>query len=172
MKRTKFVFLVITIVAFFLLVGSGTVAASNNFKWVIVSSASALANDNSKITVTGTGTFAQGEPEDVTGGGTWTTFDPTGAVTASGTYEVTRLVRFDQAPGAVADPTIKAGLAFLGIKYSDGSHGVLVVSCHLPGTPSSVFEGITASKGYVGYWERDPAVAGVNANRTNFHELH
>jgi hypothetical protein len=31
---------------------------------------------------------------------------------------------------------------------------------------------ITASKGYVDYWQRDPAVAGVNANRTEFHQIH
>lgn len=33
----------------------------------------------SKITLTGTGTFEVGDHEDVTGGGTWETFDNTGA---------------------------------------------------------------------------------------------
>ena len=62
--------------------------------------ASAFASDNSKITITGSGTFRanSGDPEDVTGGGTWDTFG--GAVGAgSGTYRVTKLVSFTPAPG-------------------------------------------------------------------------
>src|SRR5712692_4332979 len=39
--------------------------------------ASARANDGSKITLTGSGTFRPGDKEDVTGGGTWEAFDPT-----------------------------------------------------------------------------------------------
>jgi hypothetical protein len=35
-----------------------------------------------------------------------------------------------------------------------------------------IFEGITASKGYVDYWQRDPVVAGVDANRTQLNQLH
>src|SRR2546428_5442878 len=47
--------------------GTGTVSAGGV--------ASAFANDNSKITLTGTGTFRSnpGNPQDVTGGGGWTT---------------------------------------------------------------------------------------------------
>ncbi len=41
-------------------------------------SASALAPDGTKITLTGTGTFG-GPPNRVTGGGNWTTYDPSGA---------------------------------------------------------------------------------------------
>jgi len=44
-----------------------------------------------------------------------------------------------------------------------------VVSCHFNGTPNSVFEGITASKGFVDYWNRVPPAPGVDANRTAFH---
>ena len=52
--------------------------------------ASAFANDNSKITLTGTGTFRSnsGNSQNVTGGGTWETS------TGSGTYEVTGFVSF------------------------------------------------------------------------------
>jgi hypothetical protein len=137
-----------------------------------------------KITVTGHGTFRSnsGNPQDVTGGGTWQTFDGSGNPTGSGNYQVTGFVDFRVAPGslppAVTDlsgnkPDVRSGLAVFRIAYDDGSDGVLVVSCDLPvGSPNDVFEGITASKGYVDYWERDPVVAGVNANRTNFHELH
>jgi hypothetical protein len=158
--------------------------------------ASALANDCvstgcSKITVTGHGTFRVGHRKHVTGGGTWETFDNTGASNGSGTFEVTRLVRFDVAPGTqtstvidhIGDGTLtdnRAGLAFLNIAYSDGSEGILVVSCHLnggpdfkknPAAPATIFEGITASKGFVDYWNREAPVAGVDGDRTTFHIL-
>ena len=159
--------------------------------------ASALANDGSRITVTGNGTFDLRESDEVTGGGTWTTFGPDGTtMTGNGTYRVTQLVRFDVAPGlqtgglidnipgAIGDLTDnRAGLLFVKIAYSDGSRGVLVVSCHLnggpdfvtrPAAPASIFEGITASKGYVDYWNRLPPIvspAPVDGNRTLFHVL-
>ena len=123
------------------------------FSWNIAGTGFALAADNSRINLTGTGTFEvkPGNPH-VTGGGTWTTLAPNGTATGSGTYEVTDLARFDLAPGAVPNPTIRAGLAFLNIEYSDGEEGILVVSCHLAGTPDSVPEGISASKGFTNYW--------------------
>src|SRR5688572_29911314 len=37
--------------------------------------ASAVANDRSKITLTGAGTFHVGDEDEVTGGGTWESFD-------------------------------------------------------------------------------------------------
>jgi hypothetical protein len=149
--------------------------------------ASALAQDNSMITVTGSGTFDVQDTDDVTGGGDWTTFAPDGTtVTGKGHYRVTSLIRFEVAPGGLNssfhDNTgtltdIRAGLAYLRIVYEDedgigvgeddGTKGIL-------GTPASVFEGITASKGFVDYWNR-VAPAGTpstpNANRTNFHIL-
>lgn len=172
-------------------------------------SASALSNDCvtvalvttcAQITVTGSGTFALGDPDDVTGGGNWQTFDNSGASTGSATYQVTRLIRFTVAPGTqtvgvvdhIGDGTLtdnRAGLAYLRIKYFDNlgnpipgpsGKGVLEVSCHIPGnpppqgpdaSPPSVFEGITASKGFVGYWNRVAPVRGVDGNRTLFHTL-
>src|SRR5713226_6701021 len=108
---------------------------------------SAKANDGSRITLTGSGTFRSnsGNPQDVTGGGTWSTSGPAG--TGSGTYTVTGFVDFDVAPGVFplttdnigAKEDIRAGLVVLQIAYSDGSDGILVVSCHLLGTPDSVF---------------------------------
>jgi hypothetical protein len=151
---------------------------------------SALANDGSKLTLTGHGTFEPGEPGEVTGGGTWTTLDASGAQTGNGRYRVTELIRFtvapglanataiDNIPGATGDLTDnRAALLFVKIAYSDGSKGVLVVSCALPGgpgpdrpgAPSSLFEGITASKGFVDYWNRVAPVPGVDGNRTLFH---
>jgi hypothetical protein len=123
----------------------------------------ALAEDMSKITLTGSGTFVVGDSEEVTGGGTWEVRDKNGNLTGSGTYRVTRLVRFDVAPGKpgpalvdtignVAD--LRAGLVYLRIRYSDGSQGILVVSCQLLTSPGSIFEGITASKGFVDFWSR------------------
>ena len=91
-----------------------------------------------------------GEPNEVTGGGTWLITDATGQMLGTGTYRVTQLLRFDSAPGSlptflndtVGDRThATSGLVFLAIRYSDGSRGILLVSCKLPGSPASCFEG-------------------------------
>jgi hypothetical protein len=158
---------------------------------------SAKAADGSEITLTGSGTFlsvpghgqghgeghGNGEAQAVTGGGTWETFDSTGASTGSGTYEVTGLVSFENAgPNGVPPPTLidtignyldaRGGLAVLRIVYSDGERGVLTVSCHGPvNVPNTVFEGITTTKGIVGYVDRGKPVNGVDGNRTVFHVL-
>ncbi len=148
--------------------------------------ASARAEDGSKITFTGSGTFVApagggGTSSAATGGGTWHAFAPNATSTGSGTYEVTGLVRWEDAPGSLPGPVIDdigvkadstSGLAVLRIEYSDGERGVLVVSCHNPvGSPNAIFEGITATKGFVDYWNHELAVNGVDANRTNFHVL-
>jgi hypothetical protein len=96
-------------------------------------------------------------------------------------YQVTGLVRWEEAPGSIPagvtdliGPAADAhsGLVFLRIEYSDGDHGVLVVSCHLAvGTPNMVFEGITASKSFVDYWDRVAPVPNVDGNRTVFHTV-
>ena len=61
------------------------------------------------------------------------------------------------------------GLAVLRVAYSDGSQGTLTVSCQLNGTPTWVFEGITATKGIADFYNRVAPVPGVDANRTVFH---
>ncbi len=182
--------------------GHGKAGANTLMRWDIISlnfatltlssggHASAFATHSGdaahtgKITVTGQGTFRSnpGKPQAVSGGGTWQTFDAAGAPNGSGTYKVTGFVSFVLAPGflppALTDTIGKAanahsGLAVLKVAYSDGSKGTLTISCDLPGgSPDTMFEGITASKGYIDYWERDPAVGGVDANRTEFHALH
>jgi hypothetical protein len=138
---------------------------------------SAAAADNSILTLTGSGTFEVGEAEDVTGGGTWT------LGTSIGKYQVTSLVRFTFAPCTVPtcvsgfggtdlvgnDRDARAGLVVLRIKYSDGDSGVLIVSCNLNGTPTSVFEGIIVSKGFVEFWNQAPNALN---NATIFHVLH
>lgn len=146
--------------------------------------------ETSTITVTGSGTFevpekGRGRERDegrghVTGGGTWMT--TTGAITATGTYKVTGLVRWTEAPGTLAitdnigNPAdLRAGLAVLRIVYSDGSLGTLTVSCSLGGTPTTVSEGITATKDFTDYWKRQApsgSPGGANANRTAFHVIH
>jgi len=193
---------VVTLFLPLLLVGTAYADGDNSYRWDIINRAvsngvatisagghaSALANDGSMITITGSGTFTIGDDE-VTGGGTWQTISADNMV-ATGSYEVVGLVRFEVAPGVQATGTIdtigdgtlkdnRAGLAFLRIRYSDGSKGILVVSCDLPGNgpnhiggaPESIFEGITASKGYTDYWNRVAPTATVNANRTVFHKL-
>ena len=129
----------------------------------------AAAQDGSTIRVTGSGTFVVGESDEVTGGGTWTTVASDGTTTTgSGTYKVTGLVRFGLAPGTFTFPALldgigdaanaRPGLAVLRIAYSDGRGGILVVSCRLVGTPSSVFEGITATKAFVDYLNKKSGV--------------
>lgn len=143
--------------------------------------ASALAQDGSKITVKGFGTFEVGD-DDVTGGGTWTTFAADGVtVTGTGNFVVTGLVRFVLAPGrlpstfhdTIGDVTkTHAGLAHLRVDYEDGSKGILIVSCAAPGAPPTMFEGITASKGFVDYWSRlSPSGSPPGPNLTLFHLL-
>src|SRR5258708_28644020 len=48
--------------------------------------ASARANDNSKLTLTGSGTFEPNDPEEVTGGGASATPNSNGGNTRGGTY--------------------------------------------------------------------------------------
>jgi len=146
--------------------------------------ASARAQDGSKITLTGFGTFVNsgsgGPNGSATGGGTWQTFSPGGGLTGSGSYSATRLISFVVAPGifnpaltdAIGNPAdFRPGLAVLLIAYSDGSEGTLVISCNGGFAPASIFEGITATKGYVDYWNREAPVGGVDADRTIFHVI-
>lgn len=197
MKRS-FRFVILFPLALIVLLASGNMtpgaaSASSTFGWDIIhlsvvngvttisagGSAFALANDLTSIQITGSGTFGGGVPP--TGGGTWAAAGPSAGPlgTASGTFTVTGLVRFDLAPGSLPPGVIdnisnpadaRGGLAVLRVKYSDGSEGTLTVSCHLPvGSPSGVFEGITATKAFVDFHDRVPPVPGVDANRTNFH---
>ena len=69
--------------------------------------------------------------------------------------------------------TVDSGLAFLTVRFSDGSTGVLTVSCRIPGPPAApptLFEGIRVSMGFVDYWNGDePPAPPANGNRTLFH---
>lgn len=130
-----------------------TPPASLTIRWQITSQASARAEDGSLIVLMGNGTFTPEKRDDVTGGGTWTTQGRSGEASGNGTYLVTELLNWQEAPAT--STTDRAGLAALRVRYSNGSEGILVVSCHLTGTPGSVFEGITASMGYVQYWNRE-----------------
>lgn len=176
-----------------LLATGASPAAADEFRWDIVSvnfatsevkaggAASALAHDGSQIVLTGSGTFDTEPPRSVNGGGTWKAFGHGGAPAGSGTYAVSALANWVLAPGGRFPSSLtdrigsaangRAGLVTLRIAYSDGSGGILVVSCHLPGAPDSMFEGITASKGPVSYSDAVAPVPGVDANRTLFHVL-
>ena len=143
----------------------------------------ASATDGTFIKLTGSGTFGPGEADPVTGGGTWETFTVSRTSTAKGTYTVTGLVSFQEAPGALPGTFVdqigpvanaRAGVAVLRVAYknADGSPagtGILIVSCHLPGAPDSIFEGVIATKGTVTYFDRALTMPGVDANRTVFH---
>src|SRR5919108_4638760 len=127
--------------------------------------ASAFAQDGSKITLTGSGTFPNVRnrcAKDVTGGGTWaiasTSADPH-CFSGSGRYRVTELLSWTPAPpkfpstlcDAIGQPAnATSGLAKLRVRYDNGTSGVLTVSCDLPGQGhlTCMFEGITASMEY------------------------
>src|SRR5438876_11688614 len=90
-------------------------APAAHISWQINSAASALANDGSKITLTGSGTFVApagggGTSSATTGGGTWTTHTSGGAASGAGTYAVTGLVRWDPAPFPPGGPPPRADL--------------------------------------------------------------
>jgi hypothetical protein len=180
------------VVALFLSVGASAGSSNHLYQWDIIhltmspttthpgglASACAAPSCANMITLTGSGTFRSnpGHPQDVTGGGTWTTV---GVGAGSGTYQVTGFVSFVVAPGSLS-PVIdgvgvaadaRSGLAVLQVAYSDGEQGVLIVSCDLPfNSPPTLFEGITASKGFVDYWNRvAPEGIAPFGNRTAFH---
>jgi len=198
--RTRLALLMLGIAAVFAL-GPATPtfssSASAHVRWDIISLnfpasgpqtfspggiASAKANPDLTITLTGSGTFVApasgGTSNAVTGGGTWETLTG-GIVTASGTYQVTSLASWQfanpQAPlpifiDHIGDVNQRAnGNAILRIDYSDGSTGTLGVGCHGPGAPDGIQEGIIATKGYFTYWSNQPPAPGVDANRTLFH---
>ncbi len=175
--------------------GSSLQVITEFIRWDIVSLAppddlvskaggTATARDQAgnSITLTGSGTF--GVPEEgvssvVSGGGTWETAD------GSGTYQVTGLSSWHLAPGTLPTPPLtdaigdssdtRAGLAVLTIEYSDGSLGVMTISCKLPTTPAEIaatmFEGVTISKDFLVYWDRDEPALSVDADRTIFHVI-
>ena len=141
--------------------------------------ASATSPDGDTITLTGFGTFVApasgGRSSAVTGGGTWSTTANGGT---SGTYTVTSLVAWESAGPQAATPafidnidegTRTNGTAVLTIAFSDGAQGVLTIGCHGPGAPPGIFEGIATTKAYTTYYAVQAPVAGVDANRTNFH---
>jgi hypothetical protein len=184
--------------------GAGGAARAQTVQWDIISItnfnpvtvngggvATAFAQDGSHITMTGSGTFVVATPTMVTGGGVWIIRDPVGNVTGLGTYQVTELITWNEAPGTLPPNAIenvvkqgstsgeafkladdRGGVAVLRITYSDGSRGLLVVHCHLPvGGPPTIPEGISATKGMVNFWFIPTPVPLVDAGRTQFNIL-
>ncbi len=143
--------------------------------------ASSKSRDGARITMTGSGTFRDnpGNPQDVTGGGHWAITAGTATPAGEGDYEVTRFISFDLPPGAnpprcdnIGDfQDRRPGRLTVAIAYDDGSEGVLEVGCRQMGSPDSVMEGITATKGYVTFWNHEEPAPGVEGNRTLFHLL-
>jgi hypothetical protein len=193
-KTTTSRFLVTVLVSLAVLLSmiaaaSPVLAQAANIRWDIISIASvatgapggiasAFANNGSQITITGSGTFiapagGDGTSSATTGGGTFNIHTADGTLRASGTYTVTGLVRWEEKgtfPTPPFPPNTVGGLAVLRVEFSDGSHGVLTVSCHSVNDSSpAIFEGITVTKDFVAFWNRQAPVAGVDANRTQFH---
>jgi hypothetical protein len=160
------------------LVGSGCVSPGGT--------AAAHAADGAQLTITGTGTFPDVRNrcvKNVTGGGTWSITPGTDphCFMGSGTYRVTELLSWIPTAGHVAltglsdcidEPeNSSSGLAKFRVRYSNGTHGVLTVSCDLPPAPACIFEGITASMDWEDFYNRDSPAPGVDKNRTVFHFL-
>lgn len=142
--------------------------------------ASSRARDGARITLTGSGTFRDnaGKSQNLTGGGTWTIAPGTATPGGSGTYEVVRFVSFELAPGmlpigdCIGDAAdARAGRLTVAIQFDDGDEGVLEVGCRLLGSPDSIMEGITATKGFVTFWNHEEPAPNVEGNRTLFHRL-
>jgi hypothetical protein len=144
--------------------------------------ASSKSQDGARITVTGSGTFRDnggvGHPQNVTGGGTYKITAGSATPAQEGTFEVVHFVSFDVAPGTlpIADcignvADARAGRMTVAVRYSDGSDGILELGCHLDGSPDSIMEGITATKGFVTFWNHEQPAPGVEGNRTLFHRL-
>jgi hypothetical protein len=143
--------------------------------------ATAQTPEGVTITLTGSGTFVapagnNGGSNAVTGGGTWSISGG-----GSGTYKVKELVAWEFATPQslliggfpVTDntgdtPERANGVAVLRIEFSDGQSGVLTVSCHGPGAPAGIFEGIATTKGYSTYYLVPPPPGDVNTGRTLF----
>ncbi len=139
---------------------AATPIAAAHIGWQLFTSGSATAADGLKIIVTGNGTFVapaggDGISSAVTGGGTWETRDASDAVTGNGNYRVTGLVRWEGALASLPSiPGSTAGLAVLRVEYDDGSAGTLTISCRISNAQPGRFEGVTASKGFVDFWNR------------------
>jgi len=167
--------------------GNGGDEGGTRIRWDLVNLAfpdvfpggddTASAEDESTLTMTGSGTFRPGHPGQVTGGGAWSTTNSD--VPGSGTYRVTELVSWVRAPGSIPPVLVDhignaadalPGLAVLRIRYSDGFVGALVVSCNLQ-SPPSVDEGINATRGFVNFFHPAEPAFGQHSNRTIFHVL-
>jgi hypothetical protein len=134
-----------------------------------------------RITLTGSGTFRDSRSlhRNVTGGGTWETFNASGTSTGRGTYRVTGFVSWTLAAGTLPigdcigrKEDARPGLVGLRVQYSDGMVGTLDVSCRLAGSPGDMAEGVSVSKGTILYDDDEEPAAGVDGNRTLFHVLH
>jgi hypothetical protein len=191
------------VLALVLVIGSASAAwgGTREVRWdlvriqeenaVVGGVAFAMANDGTLITLTGSGAFVLGghvgsKAHGVTGGGTWETRGLAGQHAARGTYAVTDVVAFEVGPPVpaetalpfndlVGDPNdVAAGLLVARIAYSDGTDGILVVSCRLEGMADAgfqmatamMFEGVTVTKGFDAFW-RTFRIS--DSNRTLFH---
>lgn len=168
MKKRGFskVAISLTCLMFLLLIGNASAQGHTTVRWDIVTvgpsavsaggTATPTAEDGSTITITGSGTFEL-KPGNghVTGGGNWTTSS------ASGTYKVTGVAHFETAPGTLTGlqdnignvNQTAAGNAVLTIDFSDGTQGILTITCGLTGTPPINSEGFSIIKGSVDYWK-------------------
>jgi len=144
--------------------------------------ASAVADDGSKITLSSaSGKFGKAGGR-VSGGGSWITYNPSGAVISVGTFTLKSLIGFfpiaGALPNSVTTDTLgprsraRAGLAVFGVAYSNGYTGTLVLGSKWDGSPATALSGVTATWGPIGFFKAValPA-ASTDVNRVAFHRL-
>jgi hypothetical protein len=156
-------------------VPGGMVVSAGGAAW-------ATAEDGTRLTLTGAGTFSAAAPRAVAGGGTYRITDPRGGRLFSGAYRATELLYWEEAPGVwpasqqyrigtYTNGDQRAGLAVLRVAYADGNPGVLVLSCRAPAlTPPPVFEGVLGAHSHTFFWNHGVAQGDpfVDENRTAF----
>jgi hypothetical protein len=144
------------------------------------------APDNTSLTLTGSGLFQVDqtprieEPrigQTASGGGTWVVrstplinFPFEGGILGSGTYTATELIHFQPAAGRVASNVfdsvgaaadLRAGLMMVKLRFSDGSHGMLMLQTNLVGTSPATPRLVRVIKGSVEYSASETATIHV-----------
>jgi hypothetical protein len=99
----------------------------------------ALADNGDTIEITGSGTLTV-KPKSVSGGGTFTHKDPSGAPVESGSWTAQQLISF--VPYLVLPNNLAGGSALVRVQLSNGSSAILLIDCAI-GAPPGRGAGVT-----------------------------
>ncbi len=105
----------------------------------------ATASNGSTVDLTGSGTFMAGPGMFASGGGTYTIKNASGSVTSTGSWTVTGMQGFvNYGDGAAQGlPGVNGGQLRVMVALSNGTAGVLTVTCELGSPPAGQHEGVT-----------------------------